>query len=89
MADGSFDMSGPLSSVYSMGPYNVADNLDGTYTVTMNTVLEDGLGTPLVLTGTFVDIPGFTSMDDSHRYRGGSTITLTYQGAVLVFEKQD
>ena len=54
----------------------------------MNTVLQDGFNTPLVLTGTLVDIPGFTSVDQFFRDRGGSTITLTYQGAVLVFEKQ-
>lgn len=81
-------MYGLQSFIYSMGPYDVVDNLDDTYTVTMNTVLQDGFNTPLVLTGTLVDIPGFTSVDQFFRDRGGSTITLTYQGAVLVFEKQ-
>ena len=67
----------------------VVDNLDGTYTMTMDLELDDGSGTLLSLTSTFVDRPGFTSLDPQFRRRGGSTIEFTYLGSDWVFEWQN
>lgn len=82
------DGGGGWWSIYSSGSHDVVDNQDGTYTVNMDTVLQDGSETPLVWTGTFVDMPGFVSTDEFWRHRGGSSITVSYLGSVLVFESQ-
>ena len=64
--------------------------LTGTYTVTMDTERQDdGSNTPRIWTGTFTDIPGFTHIDEFGRYRGGSSIVLTFAGgSFFMFEKQ-
>ena len=41
-----------------------------------------------MLTATYVDQPGYTSVDAYFRRRGGSTLTFDYLGATWVFEKQ-
>jgi hypothetical protein len=54
----------------------------------MDTVLDDGSGTPLMLTGTLLDMPGFTVDPTTGRSSGGSSITVSYLGSIWVFEKQ-
>jgi len=76
-----------VSYVSAFGSYTVADNFDGTHTVDMNTVLDDGLDTPLPLIGTFTDIPGYTHVDAYFRTRGSSTIEVVYLGSTWIFEK--
>jgi len=75
------------ATIFSSGSYVVVDNPDGTYTVTMDTVLDDGSGTPFMLTGTFLDMPGFTVDPTTGQYSGGSSITVSYLGSEWVFEK--
>ena len=83
----SFSLFGPTSFTFSDGSYDVVDN-GTTYTVNMNTVLQDGSNTPLVLTGTLTDKPGFTNTDQFFRDRGGSSITFSYLGSDFLFERQ-
>ncbi len=84
--------SGPTNyvdaTIFSSGSYDVVDIGGDTYTVTMDTELDDGSGTPFMLTGTFLDMPGFTNTDEFGRYRGGSSITVLHLGSIWVFEKQ-
>jgi hypothetical protein len=80
-----------LVSSYALsayGTYAVADNSGGTYTVSMDTTLQDGTGTPLPLTGLFTDLPGYSTTDGYFRSRGGSTIEVSYLGSTWIFEKQ-
>jgi hypothetical protein len=76
-----------VSYISAFGSYTVTDNFDGTHMVDMNTVLQDGLDTPLPLTGTFTDIPGYTHVDVYFRTRGSSTIEVLYLGSTWIFEK--
>ena len=75
------------TSVTALGSYDVVDNMDGTHTVNMDTVLQDGSNTPLILAVTFTDMPGYTSRDAFFRTRGGSTMEVQYLGSTWVFEK--
>ena len=84
----SFSLFGPTSFISSDGSYDVVDNMDDTYTVNMDTVLQDGSSTPLVLTGTLTDIRGFTSTDQFGRARGGSSLAVSYLGSDFLFERQ-
>ncbi len=72
------------------GSYVVVDNPDGTYTVTMDLLRQDdGSNTPLMITRTFRDNPGFTSVDGFGRSRGGSSLSfLTGAGREFLYEKQ-
>ena len=70
------------------GSFVVVDNLDGTYTVTMDTVRQD-TDAQVIFTVTFTDIHGFTHTDEFGRDRGGSSIVLvSLFGRDWVFEKQ-
>ena len=84
----SFDLFGSTGFSFWTGSYDVVDNLDDTYTVNMDLVLQDGSNTPLVLTDTLTDMPGFTSTDQFFRDRGGSSITFSYLGSDFLFERQ-
>ena len=69
-----------------LGTYDVVDNLDGTYTVTMDLVRQFSPFTPVTWTALFTDNPGFTHTDEFGRDRGGSTIVLF--GSEWTYEKQ-
>jgi len=83
-----FNLHGQMSGVFSDGTYDVVDNMDGTYMVNMDMVMQDGSNTALMLVGTLTDMPGYTSVDELFRRRGGSTLEVTYMGSVLLFENQ-
>lgn len=99
--DGSIDLDGHdaasevwlnvwgTSSVDAFGSYVVSDNMDGSYDVDMDMIIQDGTDTPLALTGLYGDDPGYTSIDEYGRARGGSSILITYMGAVWIFERSD
>ena len=65
----------------------VVDPVLGTYTLTMDTVRQD-TGAPVIFTGAFTDVRGFTHTDEFGRDRGGSSIVLSLFGRDWVFEKQ-
>ena len=75
------------ATISSSGSYDVVDIGGGSYTVNMDTVLDDGSGTPLMLTGTLLDMPGFTVDPTTGGSSGGSSITVSYLGSIWVFEK--
>ena len=87
-SDMSFDLFGSTGGSFWTGTYVVADIGGGDYTVDMDTVLQDGSNTPLVLAATLTDIPGYTSTDQYFRHRGGSSIELSYLGSDFLFERQ-
>ena len=88
MSNASLHVSGSGPTLSANGTYVVVDNMDGTYTMTASTVLQDP-PLPLLLTGTLTDNPGFASIDALFRYRGGSSITVSFLGSAFVFERQD
>lgn len=79
-------LSGQLSFVDASGTYVVTDNQDGTHTIDLDMVTNDGTQTPLVLAATLIDSPGYT-VDQYFRSRGGSSIEISYLGSVWLFEK--
>jgi len=95
--DGSLDIDGfdgtPVASLnlsgtpysFAYGPYTVVDNA-GDIEITLDLV-DDSLS-PLTLTAAFTDNPGYTSYDSHGRERGGSLITIDWQGETWIFEKQ-
>ena len=87
-SQGSFDLSGSTGFSFWTGTYDVVDIGGGDYTVNMDLVLQDGSSTPLVLTATLTDIPGYTSTDQYFRDRGGSSIEFSYLGSDFLFERQ-
>ena len=78
-----------VSSLF--GSYDVVSVAADTFTVNMDTVLQDG--SPLMLVGTLTDKPGFTHRDldfsfGNQRERGGSSLEFSLLGSVWVFEKR-
>lgn len=78
-----FDLYG-TTTVNASGSWVVGDTGDDTYSVELSMTPQSG-GT-LDLVGTLVDVPGYTSIDEHFRTRGGSTLTVSYLGSVWVFE---
>ena len=84
----SFDLFGSTGGSFWTGTYDVVDIGGGDYTVDMDTILQDGSNTPLMLTGTLTDKPGFISTDQFGRNIGGSSLEFSYLGSDFLFGRQ-